>query len=641
MDEWLEFQLGEVVGLEDLKRQIRSFYRGVMLDEARRKKGHNVGSAGGKYHMIFQGNPGTGKTSLARLMARLLYRVGIAPRDALTEVQQEQLVAGFVGQTAPKTQKVIDEAAGGILFIDEAYRLAQGRDQFGKEAIEQLMAAMNEPPGKAPIMIFAGYPADMENFMNQNDGLYRRIPYTFDFPNYSCAEIAEILELMVIKNGFSLESRLLAHGRQRLARIIETKTMPRTRSLMNGGLCERIFAFAKQALDARDDPSHPSVVLSEEDVASACQKIPPPPEPTGRDEDGDALPAQRAGAPGAAGGAVASSELQELREHVRRLQDELNRLQQENAQLRREAAQGSMLQVLETTLKPSGGSPTRSPQQTPPGNALATKLDGTAAMELKGIRGLLTEVRRLKAELQGRDERLGQLEAENRKLQTDKRTLAEAMKAVQEHARGGHFEPGTPVQYLSGTLNKWIDAVVHSFDLATGTYDLDVKKRAHPDRVRRRPLEALEGTGSLPRQASEPPEGAGSLARCPSETLDAQSAGSLGRSPPTSPWRHGLSTQQVQEAAACVAEQFRQYDIIGDGTVDRAELAQVLRQLDPDVWPDERVDKLLTAMDVGSDGRIQYEEFIDWAFQVVVDGACPEVLHPRLHNGTSPGPTAR
>merc|ERR1712046_443989 len=88
--------------------EFRMFFRGVVLDKLRLQRGHQVGSQGAKHHMIFQGNPGTGKTSLARLMAKLLHRVGIAPRDNLVEVQQEQLVAGFVGQTATKTQKVIE-----------------------------------------------------------------------------------------------------------------------------------------------------------------------------------------------------------------------------------------------------------------------------------------------------------------------------------------------------------------------------------------------------------------------------------------------------------------------------------------------------------------------------------------------------
>ena len=97
-----------------------------------------------------------------------LKRIGITASDLLVEVQRDQLVAGYVGQTAPKTQEKIDEAIQGVLFVDEAYRLSQGSksgSDYGKEAIETLMGAMNEPPGKAPVMVFAGYPNDMASFM--------------------------------------------------------------------------------------------------------------------------------------------------------------------------------------------------------------------------------------------------------------------------------------------------------------------------------------------------------------------------------------------------------------------------------------------------------------------------------------------
>mmetsp|Transcript_83302 Transcript_83302/g.156767 ORF Transcript_83302/g.156767 Transcript_83302/m.156767 type:complete len:598 (-) Transcript_83302:79-1872(-) len=435
VDDWLEFQLGEIVGLDDLKDQIRRFYRGVMLDKLRRQRGHSVSEHSGQCHMIFQGSPGTGKTSIARLMVRLLHRIGIAQNDKLTEVQQEQLVAGYCGQTAPKTQKVIEEATGGVLFIDEAYRLSQGtgNNDFGKEAIEQLMSAMNDPPEKAPIMIFAGYPADMKTFMAQNDGLYRRIPYTFNFPNYSCCELAEILELHVTRKGFMLEPRLLENGRQHLGSVIETNTMPRTRSLMNGGICERIFSFAKQALDARDDHTNPSVVLNCHDIAYACQQIPLP--PSCKDEEGLGL-----------------------QEHMKQLQDEIEKLQQENARLHAEAAQGSPEDVLRTTLKEQMDQ---------------TVLNATLVTESRGIRELLKEVRRLKAELHTSEESKRQLEI---KVQQLEESLHEA-----EHA----LHPGDQVEYWSRSLDKWIPAIVQAYDQQARTYDLDVKKGVVQNRIRR------------------------------------------------------------------------------------------------------------------------------------------------------------
>lgn len=279
--EWLDHQLDGVVGLAELKEQVRSFYRSMVLDRNRRQLGHDVQGLTKAPHMIFQGNPGTGKTTLGRIMAKLLHRIGVIAASELKEVQRPDLVAEHVGQTGPKTQAVIDSAKTGVLFIDEAYRLTgvSSKNDFGREALETLMASMNEPPGKTPVMIFAGYNQDMANFMRANDGLYRRISYTFDFTDYCPGDLAQILELCTSQQGFKVDAYLLKNNRQLLADLIEHNTLPRSRALMNGGICERIFDAAKQSLDARDDPDNPSVVLSEEDIRSACCAIPAPPEP--------------------------------------------------------------------------------------------------------------------------------------------------------------------------------------------------------------------------------------------------------------------------------------------------------------------------------------------------------------------------
>lgn len=322
--EWLEYQLDQVIGLELLKQQIRQFHHSIVMDQKRRDTGHHV-KVVGKYHMIFQGNPGTGKTSLARIIAQLLHRIGIIKSDVLVEVQRDKLVAEYVGQTGPKTQKIIDQAKQGVLFIDEAYRLSQdsGKSDFGREAIEQLMAAMNDPPGKAPIMVFAGYADDMDTFMQANSGLYRRIGYTFDFSDYTPFELAEILNSIVTHSGFKLAQPLLANNLSRVAAIIENNTLPQAREMMNGGLCERLFDFAKQSLDAREavvSASNPSLELREGDLLEACGRIPPPPVREGRESS----------APSADPAALAQK-LQRTDAKLRSAQAEIHRLQ---AQLR-------------------------------------------------------------------------------------------------------------------------------------------------------------------------------------------------------------------------------------------------------------------------------------------------------------------
>eukprot|EP00438_Fugacium_kawagutii_P033373 Skav231034 [mRNA] locus=scaffold1869:260877:262010:- [translate_table: standard] len=294
------------------------------MDQKRRETGHNV-KVVGKYHMIFQGNPGTGKTSLARIVAQLLHRIGIIKSEILVEVQRDKLVAEYVGQTGPKTQKVIDQAKQGVLFIDEAYRLSQdsGKSDFGREAIEQLMAAMNDPPGKAPIMVFAGYADDMDTFMQANSGLYRRIGYTFDFSDYSPFELAEILNSIVTSFGFKLAQPLTVNNFSRVAAIIENNTLPQAREMMNGGLCERLFDFAKQSLDAREamvSASNPSMEVTEGDLLEACRRIPPPPVREGRESS--AASADTAGL---------AQKLQRSDAKLRCAQAEIHRLQ---AQLR-------------------------------------------------------------------------------------------------------------------------------------------------------------------------------------------------------------------------------------------------------------------------------------------------------------------
>lgn len=150
----------------------------------------------GPLHMIFVGNPGCGKTSIARLLARLLYDLGAVRKPSFVEVQRTDLVGTHIGTTGPKTRAKIEEARGGVLFVDEAYRLTSTSDKdFGTEALEEIMRDMTSGD---PVVIAAGYPTDMRRFLEANEGLSRRFGLTFDFPDFSVGELARSTPLSLL-----------------------------------------------------------------------------------------------------------------------------------------------------------------------------------------------------------------------------------------------------------------------------------------------------------------------------------------------------------------------------------------------------------------------------------------------------------
>ena len=203
MDELLE-KLDALVGLENIKQNVKSLINYVKIRELRVE--NELPNPPLSLHMVFMGNPGTGKTTVARILSELYRAIGVLSKGQLVEVDRSGLVAGFVGQTAPKTVEAVKSALGGILFIDEAYSLApdisSGND-FGRESIEALLKMMEDHRDDL-IVIVAGYNEPMERFISSNPGLESRFNRYFIFEDYNSDELYEIFSSMCKKSEYIL-----------------------------------------------------------------------------------------------------------------------------------------------------------------------------------------------------------------------------------------------------------------------------------------------------------------------------------------------------------------------------------------------------------------------------------------------------
>ncbi|MBD2869837.1 AAA family ATPase [Paenibacillus arenilitoris] len=216
MDHYADIQkeLETMIGMDNVKALVYEIYALLYISRMRTEAGLSGGSQ--VYHMIFKGNPGTGKTTIARIVAKLFQKMGVLAKGHLIEVERADLVGEYIGHTAQKTRDLVRKAIGGVLFVDEAYSLARGGEKdFGKEAIDTLVKAMEDHRNQF-VLILAGYPAEIEDFLLTNPGLPSRFPIQIEFPDYSIDQLIQISELMAKERDYILQPQTIFKLRQHL-----------------------------------------------------------------------------------------------------------------------------------------------------------------------------------------------------------------------------------------------------------------------------------------------------------------------------------------------------------------------------------------------------------------------------------------
>ncbi|MFV0318455.1 MAG: AAA family ATPase [Microthrixaceae bacterium] len=263
-------ELDDLVGLEAVKDRVHLVADFLRVQQLREDRG--LPAVDTSHHLVFTGNPGTGKTTVARLVAQIFRTLGVVERGHLIEVDRAGLVAGYVGQTAPKVTAAFDAADEGMLFIDEAYTLVRGgENDFGREAIDQIVKLIEDRRDRV-VLVAAGYPVEMDDFLSANPGLKSRLPTVIEFPDYDTDELVSIVEIM----GDKLQYHLSDAARTAVRDLIGS--VPRGKGFGNARLARNIFEATinrhasrvitiedpdesqLSTLDAADIPPDPSMI---------------------------------------------------------------------------------------------------------------------------------------------------------------------------------------------------------------------------------------------------------------------------------------------------------------------------------------------------------------------------------------------